>query len=199
MLKIQNNSFRLFNPSATYQNQVTDSSFISNEVKFQYSFYNWTKEKYKTYFYCIGLSLALSDNLGQLSRREINEVSNYGPNVNDRTITKKYNVYTGKYINNLKQARIYADYYHFLFDNNIAALHIYPECTFRTSNKPLYNLGFGFLFAFKDAKKDDKSVLNAELFYNFIDLAKNTDTELSLLERNNIGIRFAFPINFINK
>lgn len=197
--KISNNSFKLFAPNSTFQNQISDTSFVSHEVRFQYNKYNWTKEPYKTYFYSIGLSFSLSDNFSDLSKKEITEVNNYGPNVNDRTTTKKYNAFTGDYRSKLKQVKLFADYYRFLFDNNVAAIHIYPEFTYKQSTKPLYNLGLGFLYAFKDSKKDDKSLVNAELFYNFLDVTKNTETDLKLFERNNIGIRFSFPINFINK
>lgn len=197
--KVSNNSFKLFNPNSAYQSQISDTSFVSHEVRLQYSKYNWTKEAYKTYFYSIGISFSLSDNFTDLTKKEITEVKNYGPNVNDRTTTKKYNAFVGDYSRKQKQVKLSADYYRFLFDNNVAAIHVYPEFTYKQSSKPLYNLGFGFLYAFKDSKKDDKSIVNVELFYNFIDIAKNTETDLKLFERNNIGIRFSFPINFINK
>lgn len=197
--KVINNSFKLFDPSKEYQKQVWDSSFVTHQVKLQYSYYNWTKESNKTYFYCIGISFGVLDNFSDLTKREITEVKNYGANINDRSTTKKYNAYQGGYLSKLSQIKLFGDYYHFLFEGNTAAFHLYPEFQFKEGIKPLYNFGIGLLLAFKDSKKDDKSVVNAEIFYNFLDLSNNEDNNLGFLERNNIGLRFSFPINFVNK
>jgi len=145
--KVSKNSFKLFFPTATFQNQISDTSYVSHEVRLQYSMYNWTKEAFKTYFYCFGLSFAVSDNFSDLTKKEITEVKNYGPNANDRTTTKKYNAFIGEYTSKLKQVKIFADYYRFLFDNNVAAIHMYPELNYRQSSKPFYNLGFGSIFS----------------------------------------------------
>lgn len=197
--KVFNNDFKRFLPSEPYSEQVTEISFVGHEVKTQYNLYSWSKESFKTYFLSLGVSFAVTDNFSDLSKKEIAEVKNYGPNPNDRTITKKYNAYVGDYEKNLKKVAIYGDYYHFLFANNIAAVHLYPEVNFRTSSKPIYNLGCGIMLALKDSKKDDKSIVNVEIYYNFMDILKNTETDLRLFERNDVGLRFTFPINFLNK
>lgn len=197
--KVENRSFKLFYPTQSFTQQIIDTSSVSHEIKIQYNKYYWTKDTYKTYFLSFGLSLSLTDNFNDLIKKEINEVKNYGPNPNDRTTTKKYNAYIGDYENGQKNVKLFGDYYRFLFSNNIAAIHLYPEFNFYSNSKPRYNLGFGLLLGLKDNKNEDKSLLNAEIFYNFLDISKNSNTDLKFLERNNIGLRFTFPINFITK
>jgi hypothetical protein len=196
--KVQNNSFKLFNPSLQFSNQITDTSFVSHEARFQYSRYKWSVGAYESYFWCAGIAFSYSDNLSDLSKTEVTEIKNYGTNPNDRTTTKKYNAYTGNYLGELKGLRLFADYYRFLFNENTAAIHTYPELQVKDNTKPIYNLGFGFLYSFKDSK-DETSIVNAELYYNFLDLFKSTETTYKLFERNNIGLRFTFPIKFKTK
>ena len=54
-----------------------------------------------------------------------------------------------------------------------------------------------FFVSFKNSKEEN-AVVNAELYYNFVDLFRTVDTELKFFERNNFGIRFSFPITFKN-
>ena len=86
-----------------------------------------------------------------------------------------------------------------MFKNNIIALHFYPELQLRDNTKPITNIGVGFLFAFKDKEKDAKSIVNAELYYDFFDVTKNTMTDSKLYNKDKIGLRLTLPINFINK
>lgn len=196
--KVRHNSFKLFNPSLQPAKQVTDTAFVGHEVRLQYSHYNWSVGAYESFFWLAGVSFSYSDNQTDLSRTEVTEIKNYGVNPDDRTTTRKYSVYTGDYINNQKGVKLFADYYRFLFNENIVAIHTYPELLIRDKTKPLYNIGFGFLYAFKDSK-DETSIVNAELYYNFLDLFKSTETTHRLFERNNIGLRFTFPIKFKTK
>jgi hypothetical protein len=193
--KVQRNSFRLFNDSAVYDNQIVKTNFISHEARLQYSYYVWSLGAYESYFLCGGLAFSYANNLSDLTAMEISEVKNYGPNPNDRTTKKKYNAYTGDYKKDIKGLRIYGDYYRFLFNENMAAVHIYPELQTRDKERPVWNIGFGFLLSFKDAK-DVSSVVNAELYYNFLDVFHTSDSAYGLIERNDIGIRFSFPIKF---
>ncbi|MBL7810235.1 MAG: hypothetical protein JNN28_20605 [Saprospiraceae bacterium] len=197
--KISNNKFNLIDPTAKFEEQVLDSSSISNELKFQYNIYNWKKERYKTWYFNVGITLAVADNLDDLTKKEITEWDTIATMPFERAFTKKYNTYVGGYKKRLKRASIYANYYHFLFENNTAAIHLYPEMRFRDTNAPVFNMGFGLLFAIKNADGKDKPVVNAELYYNMIDISNNQDSDLRLLERNNIGLRFTFPINFTNR
>jgi hypothetical protein len=194
--KVNHNKFKLFDPAAVFSSQIVDTSFVSHEVRVQYSRYSWSKGAFESWFYCIGAAFGYGDNFLNLNKTEISETTNYGPNPGDRAVTKKYNAYKGNYTKDMKSLRLYGDYYRFLFSGNVAALHGYPELLIRSNEKPVWNLGFGFLLSFKD---DKESVVNAELYYNFLDLFKVTETDYDLFERNDIGIRFSFPIKFKNK
>lgn len=193
--KVNNSKFKLFNPAMAPKLQVTDTSFVSHAVNFQYSHYTWTPQAYMSYFYDAGLSFTYADNFSSLTKKEINEVANYGANPGDRTVNSKYNAYTGTYKKDLKGLKFFADVYWFLFKNNIAALHINPEWATLSGEKPVANTYTGFLFSFK-SNKTDNTVVNAELYYKFLDIFKTTKTDYLLFERNNIGIRFTFPIQF---
>lgn len=90
---------------------------------------------------------------------------------------------------------MYGDLYYFLFRNNFAAIHLNPEWVISSEEKPVANLYTGFLVAVKSAKTAN-AVVNAELYYKFLDLFKTTESEYDLFERNSVGIRFVFPIAF---
>jgi hypothetical protein len=194
-LKVQSNSFRLFEPSATYDNQIVKTSFVSGEARLQYSYYQWSSAAYESFFWCVGLALSYKDNLSDLTATEVSDVTNYGPTPNGRTTTKKYTAYVGEYKKHIKGLRVYADWYCFLFKGNIGAFHLYPEWLTQGYRKPSLNLGVGFLLSFK-GDKDPSSVVNAELYYNWLDVLCALDRSYGLFEKNSIGIRFSFPIKF---
>lgn len=198
--KLANNEFKRFIADQQFDRQVEDTSFLSHELSVQYNTYNWTNEPFQSYFYCFGISLSVADNFSDLTGLELADVKYYGVIPGERSTTKKSTVYSGDYKTGIGQARIYGDYYRFISRENTAAVHIYPEIILRNSGKPVYNAGLGFLCAFKDSKKDDdKSIINAEIFFTLVDIANHTGIQHGFFGRNNLGIRFTFPINFINK
>lgn len=174
--------------------------FVSHVFGVQYSWYNWNStDSFKTFYWTNGLNFSYTNNFGDLTKLEISETQEFGTTLGERNSTTKFNVYTGDYKEKIKGVELYSDFYYFLFHNNQAAFHIYPQYVFLDNLKPRLNFGLGLLFAFKDVKKENKSIVNAELYYNFLDLFKSTDTDYKLFERNDIGIRLTFPINFLNK
>jgi hypothetical protein len=193
--KVQNNSFYLFDPSAAYANQISKGNFVQYEVGAQYSYYMWSSVAFESYYYCCGASFSYSDNLPDLRQTEISDIKYYGPNLNDRLSIKKYNAYVGKYRNNIEGVRLYCDVYKFLFDDNIAAFHLYPDLQIRDAIKPVWNVGLGLLMSFKSSK-DASSNVNVELYYVFSDIANVMEENNNFIERNSVGIRLAFPITF---
>ena len=113
-------------------------------------------------------------------------------------LQNKYTAYYGEdYTDSIVGFRLYTDYYRFLFKNNIVALHLFPQLQTYRSELPVWNCGVGLFFNLKNAKDDkDNTVVNAELFYNVLDVFDVTNSDYRLIERNNVGIRFSFPINF---
>lgn len=195
--KVHNNSFKVFNSVAAFSQQVSDTDFVTHEARIQYSYYRWTRELFKTFFFDVGAAFSYEDNFSSLEKVELSETSEYGPVSGARTSVSKYNVYKGIYERNLKGLRLYGDYYRFLFTDNVAALHANLEFKARDTEKPKWNALLGFFVSFKNAKEEN-AVVNAELYYNFVDLFRTVDTELKFFERNNFGIRFSFPITFKN-
>lgn len=193
--KVSNNSFRLFYPTAAFSGQLADTSFVSHEVRVQYSYYNWVVDRFRTFFVDAGVAFSYSDNFNALKKIELSETTEYGSTPGGRTQSKKYNAYQGKYYRNLVGLSAYADLFYFFPRNNTSAIHISPEWITQRKEKPVGNLNVGFLMAFKN-NKTDGPIVNAELYYKFLDVFKTTESEHRLFERNNIGIRFSFPIQF---
>jgi len=193
--KVRNNSFRLFDPSLPYDNQVTSTNFVSHEFSGMWSYYSWTKRSYRTFFFSAGADLTYSDNLADLSTVEISEVKNYGTNPNDRSTTKKYNAYTGEYTKDLLGLKLSADFYYFLFNNNLGAVHVFPEFITQPKQPPILSEGIGFMFAFHQ-DKNPASLINVEVFYKFIDNFNTLSSTKGFFERNLIGLNFSVPIQF---
>lgn len=193
--KVNNNKFKTFNGVLPLGLQVMDTSFVSHAVRLQYSKYYLRSQAFKSYFWDIGLNFTYADNFSSLKKKEISETTEYGTVPGQRQVTKKYNVYEGKYKKDLKGLTMYGDLYYFLFRNNFAAIHLNPEWVISSEEKPVANLYTGFLVAVKSAKTAN-AVVNAELYYKFLDLFKTTESEYDLFERNSVGIRFVFPIAF---
>lgn len=193
--KVSNSSFSLFDPKMLYDQQIDKKNYVSHEGRFQYSRYKWSRSANETYYITAGVAVSYTNNLKDLDKIEVTDQTKHDSIPQRRTSGKKYNVYTGTYEKDLVGLRLYGDYYKFFLKNNFMAVHFYPEHVVRTHSKPVTNAGFGLFFSFKDSS-DDKAVVNAELFYNFLDVFKTTDLDYRLFERNNVGIRVVFPLKF---
>ncbi|WP_336515841.1 hypothetical protein [Pollutibacter soli] len=193
--KVNRNAFKLFYPAQLVDQQIADTSFVTHELKLQWSYYRWRPVNFQSFFADCGIAFGYSDNFTKLKKEEISETTEFGTSPGNRKTTKNYTAYKGEYLQDLKKVTLYGDIFWFLFQNNIAAFHVNPEWIIQSKQKPIVNTYLGFLFAIKDSKKES-SVVNAELYYKFLDFFKTTETEYDLFERNNIGIRFSFPIQF---
>jgi hypothetical protein len=197
---VNSESFRLFTPSKPFSEQVKKDQNISHKGGIEYNYYKWSITPYESFYFLVGGTVKLSHNLSDLTEIELSETTNYGPSAGERVGVKKYNVYTGDYKRDLLSFDLYSDFYYFLFEGNAAAIHIYPAVQIREKMKPTYSTGTGFMVSFKDNKDDKgKSILNAELYANFLDLSNANDSDDDLIKRNEIGLRVAFPIKFFYK
>lgn len=193
--KIKNNSFKLLYPSAAYAQQVLDTSFVSHEVQLQYSHYKYAAAAASRYWN-IGAAFGYTDNFSALKKRQVAEKTEYGSVPDQRSSTRSYNAYQGNYQRKLESLRLYGDVFQFLSSQNRLAVHLNGEWEMKKHEKPVGNAYVGLLLALIDSKKDNGAIVNAELYYQFLDIFKTTDTEYKLFERNSIGIRFTFPIKF---
>lgn len=195
--KATSQSFRLFDGTAVYNDQVKKDNYVSHRAGIEYNYYKWSAHAGESWFFSLGGALEVANNLASLTKIELNEVANYSSTPGQRTSSKKYNVYTGNYTKDLIGAKFYSDYYKFIFDNNMAAIHLYPQIQLQKNEKAVYSAGIGFMVVFKDQKDEkNKNILNAEVYANFLDLTNVRIAKNRLLERNDIGIRFVFPIRF---
>ena len=193
---VSKKEFKLFDATQTFDNQVVDTFNYGFQVGVLWNKYNWDNDAEGTYFFSGGLSVSLSDNFSGLSKKEITESVNYSNGSNDRTITKESTVYSGTYNRGLLRLKLYGEYYRF-FLNNSVALHINPEYQYCNKLKPLYNLGVGVLLSLEDSKNQNRSKVNAEIYYKFLDIPNNSDSKLTFLKRNSLGISLSFPIKFL--
>jgi len=177
--KLSHDAFKTFDPALDFLEQIQKEKIISHEFKAQYSFYRWSADKFRTFFVSAALIYDYQSNFEDLNSMEISEVTQYGSQAGARTTTKKYLAYEGDLIKGQHVGRASVDFYYFLFNNNAMGLHLNPTVRIKESQNPLYNMYMGLIIPFKD-KKNERSILNAELYYSF----------------NNIGLRFAFPIDF---
>lgn len=192
---IKTAQFKLFDPNTSYNQQVVKQSGISHEVKVAFSSFRWTDEKFKSHYYNGGASFTYGDNLDELDPVEITDITNYGPNPNDRTSSKKYTAYRGSYKTYLKGIRLFAEYYHFFFNENAVAFHAYTNYKIKDKVQPTLDHGLGIMFSVKNPEKESV-IVNVEIYYTFKDVFNALDSDKKFWERNDIGIRFGFPIKY---
>ncbi len=191
---IGNNTFRRFDSTVTtFADQVTKASYTSHALSLAYSYYQLSPVPFETSFWSVRLKGGISDNFGTLTKKEITETVEYGAAPGDRTIESKYDAYLGAFETGLKTAALDFDFYQFLMPGNTFAVHVYPNVTVKERSDPVTNVGIGLLMS---AKAKDDAFVNAELYFNFVDLGNSANSKLNLGERGNLGMRFTFPITF---
>lgn len=194
--KLKNDEFRLLNPNEIYKNQITKDNYISHEFKTQYSYVHLNSANYKTTYFTSSLTGKYKSNFNDLKKVEVTQTNFLGTDSNQtRETTEKFFAYSGTYKTGITELNIDIDFYHFPFTKSEIGFHFFPKGKYTQNLKPVYNAGVGVVFPFIDKKKD-KSTINAELYYNFTNIFNSTDSDYSVIERNNIGIRLVFPINF---
>ncbi len=196
--EVNSNSFKRIDPELEFANQITKEEFVSHGLGLQFSWLKLdTSESFKSFLWSNGLNFSYSDNFSDLTKEEITETNEIGETSNQRSITDKFNAYSGEYLEHNRSLNLFSDFYYFLFHQNQAALHLNPVYRVIEDTKPRFNFGVGLVFTIKNSKKEDSTpFVNAEVYYNFLDLFKTTETDYKLFERNDIGLRFTFPINF---
>jgi hypothetical protein len=199
--KLTNTAFSLFDPTLTYAAQVKKTNYISHAISLEYDMYHYNTVAWKSWYLTIGADPSISDNLATFKTQNMEDIKTYTTTPGTRNSTKTYTAYldSGKYKNNLKGIKLHADFFYFLMKNNQMAIHLNPQATYSQGTLPEYDEGVGLLFSFKDSKDTTgKAVVNTELFCNFMDVTNSLKQSGSFTNRNTIGLRFSFPINFVN-
>lgn len=194
-LEAENHNFTLFDNLQSYTNHKKSIDTSLYGFNIQFSIYHLSLFRNRAYLFNTGISYNLEDNLSSLSKTELVERKNYGPNPDDRYQLDKTVVYIGNYKSQLHTYKVYSNFYWFLFGRDVGAIHFYPELKFRKDQKFTFNLGTGLLFSFKDSK-DEKNIINTEIYLLSNDVFNLNMSGEKYLERSEIGIQFTFPISF---
>jgi hypothetical protein len=136
------------------------------------------------------------NNASLFSTTDINQevaVKNAGGDTTSK-ITKKYSVYTDP-ITEAKSWSLFLNFY-LISLNNSTALHIYPTYNIFDEGKNNFNTGIGYVISLKNSKKD-APVINAEGYVEFQDVFNELNSASPFIKRNEIGIRFTLPFNFL--
>lgn len=195
--KVINKTFSLFDGSAPVPEQLDKVSFTSHRVSICFNKYKWSDQAFESHYLQLKGEIFYDDNRDDLSKNEITESHEYGSSPVSRTTNRKFIVYSGDYEQDVIGATLNADFYQFLFQQNTCAIHLYPNGEFSKGSGPIFNLGIGFMYSFKD-KKDEKgkALINAELYFNLNDIGNERNTDRPVIDRNEIGLRFGLPLKF---
>ena len=194
---IKNNTIKLHNGSANYEDQISKNSFNNFGFELSYNIYNLTINDHKTYFLRFGVSHSVRDNLDDLSSLKIEEIINISnPDGTSSRSSKKEIVAYNKeeYEENIMSTSIFVDCYWFFSRRNNVALHIEPEGEIEDGSAK-FNIGAGLFLSFKT--KDKKNpIVNVELYTNLRDVLKDNSGENKLFDRSITNLSLNFPIIF---
>ncbi len=190
-------SFVLYDAAMPLEEQLESKETANLELTLQYSWHNQNQlEKWKSYLVNAGLGITYGDNFNSLSPLTLrDETIVSGDATTTRTTSSETKVFVGDYQDNVTGLKLYTDIYYFLFDGNLAAIHLYPTANFSEIQKPLFATQIGLILSYKNKDKPG-SIVNAELFYALNDIGNRAENDLSLFARNTIGLRLTIPIKF---
>ena len=197
---LSNESFSLYDPSLSYNNQIYKENDIVPSASLSLTYYiNKADESSpnegarQIYYFTIGGTIKYGNNLGSLTQVDIQTKDSTSTN---RSVIKTQKAYMGDYLDNQVTAQVYSDYYQFIGTKDNIGFHLRGTIDIGPQ-VPVTSVRVGLLFA--ATKKDDfKSVANFEIFYGLNNIFK-TGEEDSLLGRNIFGIQTSFPFNLIVK
>lgn len=194
---IRNDGFKLFDSSLSFENQIEKKEALTHKFNIAISHYNWRNNSNSTYW-STGASFKLGNNLASLDNNKIKDFYTVSTNPNRESFLEQ-SVFVGEFENNLKELKLFFDYYKFfkISDANNLAIHLKPAFLVIEKNKPNTSLWSGIVLPFK--KSDEQSsFLNLEIFYSLNDLFNTSASKDNLLGRNMIGLSATLPINFYN-
>ncbi|MGV3611699.1 MAG: hypothetical protein ACO1N0_12155 [Fluviicola sp.] len=192
--QLRHDAFKRFDPALDFSGKIVNDKFISHQLRLKYSYYNWSKENIKTLFVTGGITYNYKSNYQDLQSTEVVVETLQDTNsTSSMSFVEKHTAYVGDYKKGLNEALISMDIYWFLSRKNKFAFHFFPLWRICQKTKPTLNLGFGVMVPFLDAT-DEKSIVNVEAFYNFIDVTRSTENDFRLFKQSTVGLRFTFPI-----
>lgn len=195
--KLRNDAFKLLNSAESFENQVKEKNYLSHEFKSQFTLYHHnSNQMHETVYLAGALTYQYKSNYQDLSKVKVTDTETVGTTgTSTRETSDSFVAYQGDYKTGVNQLNLDIDFYYLFFEKDRFGIHVFPNSQFIQNLKPNHNLGVGLVMPFKDKTKE-ASVVNAEVYYNFLNVFNSNDSELNLFERNEIGLRFTFPFNF---
>ena len=193
--ELENVTFKQFAPSAEFGDQVKKNSDVSHFVSLRYSHYTSSTGQFESRFLTFAVRAGISNNLGDLTKTELVEQTDYGAPPSRRFAEKKYTAVEGEFRDGVKTATLNADAYQFLLPNNRGALHASSVFTATESRKPTLDASIGLLVVGKNTGKDS-AFANAELYWNMKDVFNTQKSDDGVIKRSGLGVRLTFPLNF---
>jgi hypothetical protein len=192
-------TYTTFDPTASFESQIKSDQHISTyNIGLSYNWY-YNQPVYNRIFYAsLGLSYLRDNNTTLLTTTEVTDSRK---NVNagadtTRTWTKKYNAFKDS-VTQYNAWSVTGQFY-MLFGARPSGFHIFPTLNFRNDNLKILNIGVGYVVSFMNTKKD-QPIINAEIYYKFLDMFDQQKTGKDFWNRNDIGITLTLPINlFLN-
>lgn len=195
---LKNRAFLLFSKIQPLSNQISKDSYTVYSFNLSQNIIKQFGDFSKSSFFSYGISFSIEDNLEELSKVEINERENLGPEPDDRYLLSKFTAYSGEYKEDLSTWLLFGNWYKFLQESDTGALHLYFELKKKETFQLSSNLGIGYLIRSKS--KDEKaSLVNTEVYILFNDLLNKNKFDNNLFKRTEIGLQFSFPLNFKTK
>lgn len=184
-----------FFDTLAFNNQIEKKVLDAFNFGVMYNFFWQNISKGQILYINIGLSRLKTNNTGDLSATEINDSRTITNNDVKRLINTKYSAFTSPIVE-FRAWQFYSNIYYLFGKQNVSGIHVFPEINFRNTSKTVTNLGIGYVISFNDTKKT-KTLINAEAYVKFTDVGNALHQEPGFYKRNEIGISFGIPFNFI--
>ena len=192
--EIRQDAFKRYDPILNYNDRLIDEKYLSKQLRVSYSYLKLSKERKRIRFFNIGFTWNMKSNYQDLKTLDLTiETAQGSDSLSTTSSTKKYTAYVGEYKKHIDEAIINVDYYHFF--TNTFAWHAYSTWRMYQGMRPELNIGGGIIHSFLD-KKDQKSFINTEVYFTFINIWQAINANLDVFDQSKIGLRFTFPINF---
>jgi hypothetical protein len=190
-----------YNEQLSFEDRITRVPYSRFFVGGELNYYSQNIRTRHAHYITFGFRRRGDNNILDLTTSTVNQKTKSSSGTTEREVVKSYSAYTDV-VREYKSSTIFANYYLMFKYNALSAIHFFPEVDARKyldgeSEKKTYkNFGIGYVISVKDSKKD-KSFLNFEAFYKFLDMGNQDESDKGFLERNEIGIRVGFPLNFV--
>jgi len=189
---IADHSFKGYNPTLNFSDQIFDQNLMSSSYNLDFNYFYKDSVARCRLFVNAGAQYKVTNNVSDLTSFVINQQTSNANNGVTRTIKKDYTVYHDTLVEEYTSISTYAHFYYTFDKNQKNTIHINPVAENRSTNKQVYTLTVGYIYAFTKAKSE---ILNAELYFKCNDLSQQVDPTSTFKTNLQLGISFTIPFN----